>query len=276
MSNLSVSKDIYSLCKFFEETNSQKILDFSDKNFVEPIFIAIIKALKYNKTIEGIKINTTKDSSSYIKRMLLDQTTSETLIPMTLVKSRADTEKAASEIVGKLNITEKQGKYEIKYILDELMINSLDHGESHAVTYCQVYRNLNEIEIGIVDTGIGFYKTISRTKNIKTEEEALKCSIQKGVSGAVQTVYSSASKHAGMGLFVISEMVKDSKGRMIIVSGNTIYDVVNDSVVKCPYNWQGSIVYLRFNRDSFNGIVSEIGLQYYIAMKTGNEEEDLF
>lgn len=278
MNNLSLSENPLTICNFIKQINSQQIIDFSDKNFIEPIFIGLIKAAK--STLEykdlKLKINNQKDSTSYLLRMLFNTTISDTSIPFTIVKSRAETEKSSSEIVKKLNITEEYGKQEIKYILEELVINSIDHGESQAVVYCQIYPKLDEIEIGIIDTGLGFYRTLSRAKkDIKTEEDALRHSIKKGVSGATQVLYSSTTKHVGIGLFIISEIVKDTMGKMLIVSGNTIYDVTTDNIYKCDYKWDGSIVYMRFNRNNFKKTVADLGIVDYIGMKI-QEEEDIF
>lgn len=267
--NLSF-RNIEVACEFLKEATSAPNLDLSNVDFIEPIFVAILKAMD----MRNVKLN--PNIESYVNRILQEDEISYTTVPIKKIQTEAQSDRIVKEIIQRLAGSQDYEE-ELFYILSELVINSLTHGQSPAIAYCQVYPNIDEIEIGVVDRGLGFLNTISRVRKVETYKDALKEAIKKGVSGYTKMIYSSAVKHAGMGLYIISEILKDCKGLMYIISGNAMYDVVSDKTLECGFNWDGSIVYIRLKRDEFKRRVSDYGIELYISMKLLPEgEEDIF
>lgn len=222
----------------------------------------------------NVKLN--PDIESYVNRILQEDEISYTTVPIKKIQTEAQSDRIVKEIIQRL-ASSQDYEEELSYILSELVINFLIHGQSPATVYCQVYPNIDEIEIGVVDRGLGFLKTISRVRKVETHKDALKEAVKKGVSGYAKMVYSSAVKHAGMGLYIISEILKDCEGLMYMISGNALYDVVSGKTLECDFNWDGSIVYIRLCRDKFKRKVSDYGIGLYISMKLSTQEdEDVF
>lgn len=264
-------RDIKVACNFLKEVTSTPSLNLSNVDFVEPIFVAILKAMDKR----NVKLN--PNIESYVNRILQEDEISDTTVPIKKIQTQAQSDYIVKEIIQRL-AGSRDYEEELFYILSELVINSLTHGQSPAIVYCQVYPNIDEIEIGVVDRGLGFLNTISRVRKVETHKDALKKAIKKGVSGYAKMVYSSVIKHAGMGLYIISEILKDCKGLMYIISGNALYEIVSDKALECDFNWDGSIVYIRLRRDEFKRRVSDYGIELYISMKLlpEEEEEDIF
>jgi sensor histidine kinase regulating citrate/malate metabolism len=110
----------------------------------------------------------------------------------------------------------------LRYILGELIDNALEHGGSPAIACAQVFKNLGEVEIVVSDYGCGFLHTVARNHKVSTYEEAIKKALEREVSGSLQNMYGSSTKHAGMGLYVMSNIIKETEGRMFIISGDAL------------------------------------------------------
>lgn len=65
-------------------------------------------------------------------------------------------------------------------------------------------------------------RTIGRKYKVSSSSEAIKLAIRKNISGAMDYLYGSAQRNVGMGLYVISKIVKDTDGVMCIVSDDSI------------------------------------------------------
>jgi sensor histidine kinase regulating citrate/malate metabolism len=81
---------------------------------------------------------------------------------------------------------------------------------------------LGEVEIVVSDYGYGFLHTVARNYKVSTYEEAIKKALEKGVSGSLRNMYESSNKHAGMGLYAMSNIIKETEGKMFIISGDAL------------------------------------------------------
>lgn len=272
--------DYTDIVSFLEENIDNEKIDLKDYEFIDPVYWAILKCLK--TTNEKLKIFPPQNdrANNYLK-MIVGKSFSSTTVPMRYVSNRGETDKFTKELVEILvaNSTDydRDDLNFFKYIITELLNNSIDHGESPAVVCAQRFPKINEFEIAVVDSGLGFYHTLRRRYNVKSEEEAIKKALEKGVTGSITYLYGGSTRNAGNGLYVISNIVKDSLGDLFIVSGNTFYDYKNNYVQVMCKNWQGSIVLIRMSLLKFKERVFDIGLYHYFTkVLTDVYDEEIF
>lgn len=263
--------------KFFVENEINKdIIDWRDKLFIDPFYFTILSAEKY---INGkdIKLYLNKNSPvvNYIEYIKGDKKSMST-VPIRIISQRLDNDRFTREIVNLLNLdfTDYDDKEFFRYIISELINNAIDHGQSEVVASAQVFPNINEIEITVVDKGLGIYKTISRKYKVKNVYEAIEKALEKGVSGAIDYVYGTGHRNAGMGLYIVSKMVKDASGRMLIISDDIIYVYPDKNIEKLNSPWKGTIVSLRFNLSDFKENVLDYGFQLYLKMTISEDIDD--
>ncbi len=268
---------------FLDNVLTLEEIDLSGYNFIDPVYWAILTAEKLRRN--QLKIKPPEVSSpayGFFKRMFQEGRTQNT-IPIRIIDSRRDIDGFVAQIIDLMDIDnyDWEDLEFFKYIIGELANNALDHGQSEAVVCAQKFPNIDEVEISIVDIGLGFRHTISRRYDVSSAEEAIKLAIQKGVSGAQDYVYGH-QRNAGMGLYVISRIVRDAGGEMTIVSDECIYKYPadflypGDRVDYLDNEWKGSIVLLRFNLPEFEDKVLSYGFYHYMNMIIGEESEDIF
>ncbi len=106
------------------------------------------------------------------------------------------------------------------YGLGECVDNTVFHSGSPVGGFAcaQVYRRRRRMQFAICDIGMGIRRSLSQRYEVKTDGAAIQLAIQKGVSGK-------SSGHSGEGLFIINQMIKVNKGRLLIYSGNSMYSL---------------------------------------------------
>ena len=268
--------------------SSTKVADltrFSD--FIDPVYWAVIAALHYDGLVEYVRFRKSSRSRDY-SHYIFGRHPSLTTVPLRRVNSKREVDKTAREIVRIMDLKKEVPDLDqddiqfFEYIIAELLDNAVDHGRSFAVCCAQKFPNIREIEIVSVDRGVGFYKTISRSYSVTNDAEAIELAVQKGVTGSGMKVYEHSPKNAGYGLYVISHMMRDSDGKMWIISGKAYYDVINNRCYTLHKNpWQGSIILLRFNLDKFYNRVASLGFRTYFDLLImedymQDEEDDSF
>jgi len=143
----------------------------------------------------------------------------------------------------------------INYCLGEVVDNVDTHSGSKngGIIYAQYFSSTQKLKIFIVDTGMGFYKSLTNNKEYKdmSEEEVIMKSIEKEVT---------SGKGQGMGLFHTCLFTIANKGSLIInTCGKELYkNMANQKVIDVPF-WQGSIICLelRTNVDVDYSIIFE-------------------
>lgn len=114
----------------------------------------------------------------------------------------------------------------LNYLISEMMDNVTSHSLS---TYggfiaAQYYASSNKVQVVIVDNGVGLLKSLSSHFTLASEQEAISKAKEKEVTGSnAFDIYTQVQKHAGLGLFFLSEILKRTKGRYLILSNDTVY-----------------------------------------------------
>ncbi|GAB4346420.1 MAG: hypothetical protein OHK0038_26600 [Flammeovirgaceae bacterium] len=266
---------------FINNYSKSDFINLCDYDFIDPVFWTILKCKKIINSDLKIDINSNSDANEYIK-YILGKSYSQTTVPIRTVETRAEVDKFSNELITVLNKDFENYDSEdvdfFKYILSELLNNAVDHGESFAVVSAQKFPKLNEFEISVVDAGLGFYQTIKRAyEDVNDDVEAIKEALKKGVTGAKTYLYAGSTRNVGRGLYVISQMVKDSEGELLILSGKGFYDFKSNSSLILEKSWNGSIVCVRLNLDKFKKNVMDFGKNDYMAkVLSENDEEEIF
>jgi hypothetical protein len=238
------------LPNFINNICEKQEIDLSQYNkFIDTAFFAIIWA-KYLK--DKTKIIPPKSNSESFKYLAKIQGSleSDTTIPLRKFspKTRDAVELFSEEFINIVNISDSNLKKYIKYIISELINNTVDYAQSNTDIVCcaQLFPKKEIMEIAIVDTGIGFKNSLSKKyPTIKDERSALEKAIKKGVSGSLNTIISNGvQKNAGFGLFTISSMIKKFGSRMIMISYNGMLELSKNSEnsLFLEKYWPGSII----------------------------------
>lgn len=145
----------------------------------------------------------------------------------------------------------------LRFIISELLYNTLEHGRNYSekleipipsiVQMCW-YREKDEIHFIIADLGMGIKAHLEQTyPGLDSHEEAIKLAIQPEKSGtfAYSNPYNEKN-NAGMGLYLSSNIIKQLRGDMYLISGNGMLHIsprdVTSKELKC--SWPGTIALL--------------------------------
>jgi anti-sigma regulatory factor (Ser/Thr protein kinase) len=261
------------------------IIDIRGYSFIDPLYVAVLITLKKGVR-DDIKIMVDADSPaySYIQYILgLQGKSASTVVPIRIVDRKLYVNRFVDELLKSTNLSFDDWEDEdaLRYILGELIDNALEHGGSPAIACSQVFRNLGEVEIVVSDYGYGFLHTVARNHKVSTYEEAIKKALEREVSGSLQNMYGSSTKHAGMGLYVMSNIIKETEGKMFIISGDALVSLSGRQLTsyKMQEEWNGSVVAMRFKLDKFEDRVLNYGFTNWLNYKVFTEdtlEEDVF
>jgi anti-sigma regulatory factor (Ser/Thr protein kinase) len=249
--------------------------------FVHPIILSMVAAL--GLPVDPSRIHFEKleaKSKHYLERMDLfrflgiqsgievtEHDPSGRFIPLTQIKDSNQLTDFITEMIPLLHLEPKQAE-PIRYIVSELVRNVLEHAavKDGAVVSAQYYQKSNTIAIGIVDTGVGIKKTITRSYQAKDDLEAIQLALMPGITGTTRKE-GGTELNAGAGLFFIKSIAKINRNFFVIYSGNGMYKLLKSSAQKdrlvlqadpfrdrhskrndLPY-WQGTAVGIRISLD---------------------------
>lgn len=117
----------------------------------------------------------------------------------------------------------------LEYSIREILRNVVEHSQSKNIWYCaQYWPSKNQVEIGVLDSGIGILKALSANPSlstkIKSDYEALQMSLLPGISGKV---YKGQRRdpndhwgNSGYGLYMTSRLCRNG-GSFFICSGQS-------------------------------------------------------
>jgi len=261
------------------------IIDIRGYSFIDPLYVAMLITLKKGVR-DDIKIMVDDDSPaySYIQYILGWQGRSaSTVVPIRIVDRQLHVNRFVDELLKStgLSFDDWEDEDAFRYNIRELIDNALEHGGSPAIACAQVFRNLGEVEIVVSDYGCGFLHTVARNYKVSTYEEAIKKALEIGVSGSLRNMYESSNKHMGNGLYVISNIIKETEGKMFIISGDALVSLSGRQLTsyKMQENWKGSVVATRFRLDKFKDRILDYGFYNWLNYKVFTEdtlEEDAF
>jgi len=264
---------------------TNNIVDISNYNFIEPVGMAILYAL-YEDI--GINLKNLGPTNSYVNVMFnKEYDSSKNYIPIEKVRHGSiekNVKHITAMIIGhkdfqNLSNTDRKDLYDyLYYMIGEVLNNALHHSLSPigAIIAGQYFPNLKKIQICVVDRGVGFLSNLKRKYNVYSESEAIKKALEKEVSCPPERPYSSSQvDHAGYGLFVLSEIIKHTQGKLKIISNDgAIYLNENGelySTDNISTEWKGSIVVFEFYEKNINLSKDEFFRTYIFT----DEEEDI-
>lgn len=226
----------------FVPTSPDKLdLTFNKKWMsIHPMVLAMIAAL-------GIKTDPSKiacekleaRSKHYLKRMRLfdflrvksgitmkEHEPAGRFVPLTQIKDSAALTKFITEVTPLLHLEPKNAE-PIRYIMSELIRNVLEHSLSKygAIVCAQYYKKSNTVRIGIVDTGIGIWKSINQSYKPKNDMEAIRLALMPGITGTTKRE-GGTEQNAGAGLFFIKSIASVNSDFFLIYSGKAMYKLL--------------------------------------------------
>jgi anti-sigma regulatory factor (Ser/Thr protein kinase) len=148
-------------------------------------------------------------------------------VPLSIIRTAADQSRFIAEMIPLLHLTDQDNANVIKYIVGELVRNVLEHSYASdgAIVAAQYYKKTNRISIGICDTGIGVWKSMSTNWRPKTDLAALRLALMPGITGTTRREGGS-TENAGAGLFFIKSIAKITRSYFAIYSGNAEYTLL--------------------------------------------------
>lgn len=154
----------------------------------------------------------------------------------------------------------------LRYILSELLYNTLEHGKSlqHLPSLLQFtwYETKHELSFVIADLGIGIRRHLSQSySGLEDDVDAILLALKPRVSGtfngSAQTY--AAKNNAGVGLYLSSSIVKRLRAQMYIVSGNGLVHISPTELTRkeLTASWPGTFIYVTLKL----GAVPDLSLQ---------------
>ena len=150
----------------------------------------------------------------------------------------------------------------LEYIFTELLDNAFQHGRRFgfevAAWVCAQYYPKNDIvRFAIVDNGCGFLHSLGEHPDLpeQTHAAAVHLALRERTScnPALLLRGGDHSANQGVGLTVVSRIVKMSEGRMWIASGNSTLDLPAEAEQAVDH-WQGCILAVEVRRAALMGI----------------------
>lgn len=177
--------------------------------------------------------------------------------PLIAVRGSADFKDALSRVENYTNGFNVEYVNTLRYVLSELLYNTLEHGQSHfqylgeqkrvpSLIQFAWYQNNNEIHFLVADTGIGIKQHLEQAyPGIESDEEAIKMAIRPQVSGTFgKNDPYSGKNNAGVGLYLSTNIIRRLKADMHIVSGNGVLHISPRDITGCElkHSWPGTFV----------------------------------
>ena len=112
----------------------------------------------------------------------------------------------------------------IKYVLSELIRNAFEHSYSKmgVVVCAQYYKKAQKIAVGIVDRGIGIYKSMEKFHPVKSNLESIELALRPGISGTTANLGGN-DYNAGAGLFFTKGIAIHSRKHFLIYTGDAMF-----------------------------------------------------
>lgn len=285
--------------KGFAPTNPDQLKITFNKKWmsIHPMVLAMIAALGIKadpSKIECEKLEAT--SKHYLERMRLfnflhvksgitmtEHEPAGRFVPLTQIKDSAALTKFITEVTPLLHLEPKHAE-PIRYIMTELIRNVLEHSLSlyGAIVSAQYYKKSNTVRIGIVDTGIGIWKSINQSHNPKNDMEAIRLALTPGITGTTKRE-GGTEQNAGAGLFFIKSIASVNSDFFVIYSGKAMYKLLKRKGKKIelhadPFedrhskkndlpSWEGTAVGIDLSLDT----TQEFSLLLKLLGKTLNE-----
>jgi len=105
---------------------------------------------------------------------------------------------------------------DLTLVLSELTQNVIDHSESSVGGFlsARAYKNVRDVRFAVADFGVGIRRTLARRFDIATDRDAIRRAVQEEITSR------SSVRNLGLGLAHLHEIVKITRGRMVMYSGH--------------------------------------------------------
>jgi len=273
------------ICDFTKIENGT--IDVSSYDFVEPVGIAILEAIK--RDIKSVKILLNPRIDDYANILNNSQyNKTRTYIPVEIVDMHNITEnkeKVVNKIMDNFDNLNYEDKEDLKsyldYMVGEILNNAIQHSLSPigAIITGQYFPKKRKLQIVVVDRGVGFLHNIQRLhKEINTEKGAIRKALEKGVSSPPIKMYSNAIDNAGHGLYALKTIIEKTNGKLMIISNNGIVRLHRDNHLTAQElqntDWKGSIVAFEFFEDEIEKI--NFTMEDFFRIYIWDQDEELF
>ena len=212
--------------------------------------------------------------------------------PLLAIRSTEDFRGALEKAEGYTRTFHVEYEKTLRYILSELLYNTVEHGKSRermpSLLQFNWYETKHELSFVIADLGIGIKRHLSQTyTGLENDVEAILLALRPQVSGTFNgsgQAYE-AKNNAGVGLYLSSNIVRRLHADMYIISGNGLVHVSPMDVTrkKLTASWPGTFVYVTVKL----GAVPDLNLQKMmsefreaaaseVALARANEQKDTF
>ncbi len=293
-------KDVPSFLSTLFSMNQSFCIDFSVSPFMIPFAILSlliwIKTLQkhgneiwvknYKKCIYWQRMDFFKMVNIPINEHFQRKPGKGRFIPITLIKETTIqtgdfAEMFASNVApdqASLDSPEQTGVYDYMcYAVSELVNNVLQHSRGQGFCFAQKYPRENKIRLAIADNGIGIKESLKDSPHYRdTDLGAIQKAIEPNVSGrAWKTV--GTSENAGVGLSLLVEIAKITRGDYFILSGNALCS----SQGNCQFNSsiQGTVCGFTFPIESVANKIFNNSILQDAKMKLNllkNDDEKIF
>lgn len=134
----------------------------------------------------------------------------------------------------------------VSYCLREIIRNVYEHAEIDYCTFMAQSWADGDVEIALVDRGIGIYKSLSKVYKFDNIEESLKYAIEPGVSSNIDENNKSKWANSGFGLYVTS-ILCNQFGEFSILSSNKLLTISKGNESLVDFIFHGTAIKLKIN-----------------------------
>ncbi|THF53861.1 ATP-binding protein [Allorhizobium terrae] len=197
---------------------------------------------------------------------------SERYIPIQSIKKREISEKASQEYVEKGEIIERKAASlstiltqtnagivhdTLTYSIREILRNAFEHSCADEVLICaQHWPSKNEVEVGIIDAGIGIKAGLGQNPNFRfeTDRESINTALMPGVSGNISAGKGSNPwMNTGYGLYMTNRICR-AGGCFFICSGNAGVWLEKNRKLDIHSNLKGTAVRLHLDTSKLSDL----------------------
>lgn len=188
--------------------------------------------------------------------------------PLIAIRNSLDFKAALSKIKSYTENFNIEYEKTLRYILSELIYNTLEHGvasrtldDGSPITIPSIiqfnwYHSKNELSFIVADIGIGIKRHLEQAyPGFSSDSEAIHRAIEPQVSGTFGQVSAYESRdNAGVGLYISSNIMRKLKANLHIVSGNGCLHVSPQSITSqnLEHRWPGTVFYGEVDLDPEN------------------------
>ena len=150
------------------------------------------------------------------------------------------------------------------YALREVMRNVVEHSQSSQFGLCaQYWPKAGNVEVGLIDRGIGIRAALSENPKLQTESDrdALRLALMPGISGKAHKqrrgVRYNVLAHSGFRLYMTSRLCRNG-GNFFIASGNCGLSLKGGEKFDVQIPFSGTAIRLNLRVDAIQDLTSKL------------------